>query len=201
MACIRKRRGKWVVDYRDPPGHRRWVTCKTKREAEKVLAEKLQEAGQPRKSAVDPNVTVSEYAVRWLSLREISLKRRTLRSYEENLRIHILPVFGRAKVRLLTRGHIKSFLVSKLNEGLSRNTVRLIHATLRALVNSAIDDGVIYHNAADKLGRQLRLASSPTEREAEVKAFDREQLRLFGNRESEGTRVLSTLLYLGANGA
>lgn len=31
MACIRKRRGKWVVDYRDGAGVRRWVTCETRR--------------------------------------------------------------------------------------------------------------------------------------------------------------------------
>jgi len=28
MACIRKRRGKYVVDYRDDVGARRWVTWK-----------------------------------------------------------------------------------------------------------------------------------------------------------------------------
>ena len=33
MACVRKRRGKWVVDYRDGAGIRRWVTCETRRDA------------------------------------------------------------------------------------------------------------------------------------------------------------------------
>ena len=33
MACIRKRRGKWVVDYRDGAGRRCWVTCNTREEA------------------------------------------------------------------------------------------------------------------------------------------------------------------------
>lgn len=179
MACVRRRRGRWVVDYRDTSGQRRWVTCSTKREAEKVLAEKLREAGQPTKAVVDLNITVSEYAARWLSLLENNVKPRTLRSYEENLRIHLLPLFGRTKLRLLARGRIKSFLVAKRKEGLSRNTVRIIHATLRAMLNYAIDDGVIIHNPADKLGRQLRLTSSPTERDSEIKAFDRLQLTRF----------------------
>jgi len=179
MACVRKRRGKWVVDYRDPSGQRRWVTCSTKREAEKVLAEKLREAGQPTKSVVELNIAVSEYAARWLSLLESNVKPRTLRSYEENLRIHLLPSFGRTKLRLLARGRIKSFLVAKRKARLSRNTVRLIHATLRAMLNYAIDDGVIIHNPADRLGRQLRLTSSPTERDSEIKALDRLQLRRF----------------------
>jgi hypothetical protein len=38
MACIRKRRGKWVADYRDPSGQRRWITRDTRKEAEVALA-------------------------------------------------------------------------------------------------------------------------------------------------------------------
>ena len=118
---------------RDPSGRRRWVTCETKREAEKVLAEKLREAGHPTKAAVDPNVTIAQYGDRWLALRENSLKPTTLKSYAEKLRLHIVPRFGRIKLRLLSRGHIKTFLTDKQSDSLSRNTVRLIHATLRAI--------------------------------------------------------------------
>jgi hypothetical protein len=38
MGCIRKRRGKWVADYRDPSGRRRWITRDTRKEAETALA-------------------------------------------------------------------------------------------------------------------------------------------------------------------
>ena len=38
MACIRRRRGKWVADYRDPSGHRRWITRDTRKEVETALA-------------------------------------------------------------------------------------------------------------------------------------------------------------------
>jgi len=31
MACIRKRRGKWVIDYRDAMGKRRWETVEGNR--------------------------------------------------------------------------------------------------------------------------------------------------------------------------
>src|SRR5262245_13982625 len=37
LECVRKRCGRWVVDYRDPSGVRRWITCQTRREAESVL--------------------------------------------------------------------------------------------------------------------------------------------------------------------
>lgn len=38
MGCVRKRRGKWVADYRDPSGRRHWVTRDTRKEAEAALA-------------------------------------------------------------------------------------------------------------------------------------------------------------------
>ena len=33
MACVRKRRGKYVVDWRDGTGRRRWTTFYRKRDA------------------------------------------------------------------------------------------------------------------------------------------------------------------------
>ena len=71
MACIRKRRGKYVVDYRDGAGIRRWVTCETRGEAETVLVDKSREARQPTRPVVDPNITMSAYVERWL--REIAV--------------------------------------------------------------------------------------------------------------------------------
>ncbi|MBN1903967.1 MAG: hypothetical protein JW927_02620 [Deltaproteobacteria bacterium] len=40
MACIKKRRGRWVIDFYDQHGKRRWNTLKegaTKSEANKVM--------------------------------------------------------------------------------------------------------------------------------------------------------------------
>ncbi len=52
MACIvkgekRGRPGKWLVDYRDSAGIRRWKTFSTKREAETFRDEASREARQP----------------------------------------------------------------------------------------------------------------------------------------------------------
>ncbi len=82
-------------------------------------------------------------------------------------------------MRHLTRGRIKAFLVAKLSAGGARNTVRIIHATLRALLNAAVDDGLLLANPATRLGRQLRLAATPRLRQEAIKAMTREQLGTF----------------------
>src|SRR6267143_5086925 len=140
MACIRKRRGKWVVDYRDAAGIRRWATCKSRRLAEAVLAERLDESRQPRQPAVDPDIQLSDYANRWLDLVAATVKPRTLEGYRQLLRLHLIPQFGSTKVRLLHKGQIKVAMATKLNSGLAQNTVRLILAVLRVLLNAAVDD-------------------------------------------------------------
>ena len=172
-------RGKWVVDYRDTLGRRRWVTCQARREAEAILEEKLRASRQPTRPVVDLDITAKSYSERWLTLIAASVKPRTLESYDRTLKLHILPVFGDVKIRQLHKGQVKALLAEKLATGLSRNSVRIIHATLRAMLNGAVDDGVILANPADKLGRQLRLVQPGKTRQEETKAFTRDQLSLF----------------------
>jgi integrase len=179
MACVRKRRGRWGVDYRDGGGVRRWVTCPTRQDAEAVLAQRLMESRQASRSSVEPNITVGEYAERWLTVIGASLKPRTVESYAKNLDFHLLPRFRAVRVRNLQRGTIKSFLADKLQRGLARDTVRVIHATLRAMLNAAIDDGVLIANPAARLGRHLRLSAPPRQRQENIKAMTREQLAAF----------------------
>ena len=65
-----------------------------------------------------------------------------------------MPVFGDIRIRELQRGRIKAFLAYRLQER-ANNTVRLMHATLRVILNAAVDHGILVANPADKLGRAL----------------------------------------------
>lgn len=179
MACVRKRRGKWVVDYRDATGKRRWKTFEKQADAKAHCLEIEKDAKQPIIPTVDPEITLKEYAQRWLGFVKATRKAATWQSYEGNVRLHIEPSLGAIKVRMLQKSQIKQLLVEKSDDNLSRDSVRLVHATLRAMLNAAIDDGIIAHNPADKLGRQLRLAAKPKQRQDKIKALSREQLEDF----------------------
>jgi hypothetical protein len=50
-----------------------------------------------------------------------------------------------------------------------------MHATLRVILNAAVDDGLIVENPTDKLGRALKLVAKTRVRQEHVKAFDRAQ--------------------------
>ncbi len=213
MACIRKRRGRWVCDWRDGAGIRRWRTFDTKKAAEDFLDQERPKTRQWSRPVVDPNITVAEYKARWLDLIKPVVKPRTVHRYDELLTLHVIPVLGETKLQRLHRGRIKEFLAAKLSElkpvrptktatvqpdrtkalteeaqteattqkreTLARNTVRNIHAALRAMLRSAVDDGVLVVNPAEKLGRQLRLVTPKATRQEEIKAMTREQRRQF----------------------
>jgi integrase len=179
MACIRKRRSKWVVDYRDPLGRRRWETCETRKQAEGVLERVLHDSKQASLPAVNPDIRFAPYAESWLTLVASSLKPRSVDGYREKLKNHVLPAFGSLKIRDIHRARIKALLASKLEAQLSVDTVRLIHATLRVVLSAAVEDGILLANPALNLGRQLRLGRSRSARQENVRAFDRDQVARF----------------------
>ncbi len=182
MACVRKRRGRWVVDYRDGAGYRRWESFLTREEAQDRLAEVIPDSKQEMRPAVDPKITVKAYGERWLA--GLAVKPRTRQSYEKTLKLHVFPALGDVPVRRLHRAAIKDLLTAKLQPkgeatGLARNSVRIIQATLRALLNEAIEDGLIRVNPAARLGKQLRLVEPKRTRQQRIKALDRDQLDAF----------------------
>lgn len=123
--------------------------------------------------------TLAEYAERWLAtIRPPVVRPRTWKGYADLLRLHLLPALGAARLGALRRGDVKALLAAKLGAGLARDTVRLIHATLRALLNAAVDDEILVANPAAGLGRTLRLAAAPRERQAAVRgrALTRDQV-------------------------
>src|SRR5438552_5561768 len=147
MACIRKRRGKYVADWRDSTGRRHWRTCATRQEADDVLSDGVRDSRQARRCAVDPRVTVAEYAQGWLREIAATVKPSSLRVYENCLRLHLLPTLGHRKVRQLHRKGIKTLLVEKLEEGMAREHVRLVHATLRAMLSPCLRAAVLCRRA------------------------------------------------------
>lgn len=175
-GCVVYRRGKWVVDYYDRAGKRKWITCLS-REAAKDKLEEIRRERKSTSAARKPDVEFAEYSAAWL--RGAQIQPKTRHSYGQILRLHLVPAFGAVPLREIQRAALKDFLSEKLAEGMSRNSVRLLYATLRVILNEAIEDEILDRNPALKLGRKLRLSTAPSQREEEIKALDRDQMAAF----------------------
>jgi hypothetical protein len=75
VTCIRKRRGRYVVDFRDMFGIRRWITCDTKAAADAALERALAESRAPRRSAADRDITLRDFASHFLRSAAATVKR------------------------------------------------------------------------------------------------------------------------------
>lgn len=176
MACVRRWRGAWCVDFRDGSGKRIIQRAESKQEAQEKLAEIMRGL---KVGSYDPTLAkthLEEYAPKWLQMKQAEVKPSTLTSYEYALRVHILPDLGKHQLGKLTREAIKAFLGKKNESGLSRDTVRVLHATLRALLEEAVESGIVPVNVARRAGKFVK---GKADRGEKIQFFSRDELALF----------------------
>jgi len=175
-----KKAGTWVVDFYDAAGVRHRYFRATKKEARKLedqlRVEKWRQQREGLPLAELRDMTVAEYGERWLRESASRLKARTLRSYTGLFRFHIAPAFGQMKVAQLHRSHVKRLLVEKHEKGLSKDTIRLIRATISAMYAAAVDDGVAVVNPAALPRRAKALGRSP---KADIRPLSETELAAF----------------------
>jgi integrase len=109
--------------------------------------------------------TFAQYSERWV-LETIAPHRkpRTEEFYRRVLALHLVPVLGRLLLSEITREQVRALIASKSASGLSRLTVRNIVATLRAVLNQAVEDGALAVNPAIRFGRHLQHRHDPRAR-------------------------------------
>jgi hypothetical protein len=92
----------------------------------------------------DPQwLTFSEYLGRWLSdTVRYQVSQGNYERYERTCRNHLLPFFGRLRLRDLTPAHVRAFKARKLDEGLHPNTVGGMQGVLSGALNQAVDEGL-----------------------------------------------------------
>jgi integrase len=84
------------------------------------------------------------------------------------------------KVKDLRRARLKALLVGKLQQGYAKGTIRLINAGLRAMLNEAVEENIIFLNPSLKIGKTLKVEGQEAKKgRKEPKAFTREQLSAF----------------------
>lgn len=157
MACVRRRRGKWCLDYRDQQGRRHWETTSGNRKAaDRLLAQRLQEIGRGTYAPVREQVTFDEAAASFLAHCEGQVRDTTLKDYACCLRLHLTPYFSGWKLRAIQRHCVEAFRARLLDKGIPR-TVNKCLTLLGQLCRYAIRHGWLETNPAE--GTRLRMGS------------------------------------------
>ena len=159
MASVVRRRRKdgsfsYYARFRDGRGKDVWEKCVSAKDAKARAAEaevELARSGGHWTPAA--KVTVQEYAERWLDEHGHTLRPRTLAGYRRVFERDLLPEFGRLPLAALNRAQIKRYMASRAAEGKKANTVRNSIAPMRAMLSSALEDGLVRENVALRLPR------------------------------------------------
>lgn len=110
MACVVKRRGKYVLDYYDQNGKRRWETTNgSKKEAELLLAQRVQEVERGDFQSRRDQPTFDDLADAYIENARASVRDITAAEYEAGIRRHILPYFNGRRVRAIARRDVEAF--------------------------------------------------------------------------------------------
>jgi integrase len=154
MACVTKRRGKWVLDFRDQHGRRRWETYETKREAEDARAERRGQVKHRRYRAPSELPTFSAVAADWFGTK-MDRAPATIDGWRNHIRHHLDPVFGPRRIDLIELVDIERFKNAEQQKS-SRVSVNSYLTTLAAIFTYAQAHRYIQHNPAKFVGRVKR---------------------------------------------
>ena len=151
MACVRKWRGSWVVDWRDPSGKRFIETVEGDRDAaEQRLAEIVKTGKQP----ASKRLTFKEYGEWWLeNCAKSAVKESTYQEYEAVLKNHVCPLLGSKPFVKVNRSMIRELIAAKKKEGFSQSTIRNMMAPVRGMFFQAMEDGTAHNNPAARIGK------------------------------------------------
>jgi integrase len=140
MACIAKRRGRYVIDFYDNQGKRRWQTLKkgtTKKKAREILRDiedRINKGTYIHKSAMP---SFSQVAKDWLEHKKTNLRASTWSTYEGHTRNHFNEL-DNIIINRITIADIEKFITERQDQGMNILSLRKILVSLGQIFAYAV---------------------------------------------------------------
>lgn len=152
-SIYRRRDGYWVAQIKVETisGKKtRYRYAKTKKEARQKLREAVAEVSKYGNQIVPDSgsLTLGQYLENWLESHKRKIKQRTYESYEQTIRLHIVPLIGSKKLSKLNPLDVENLYSERLSSGVSEHRVRYIHITLHNALKHAVRLCLIASNPA-----------------------------------------------------
>ena len=172
-GSVVQRSGSWYAVYRDG-ATQKWESAGTsKRAAEKLLAKRMNQINAGTYQEFE-KILFEEYSAKWLSdYAKVSVKRSTFISYEDIVRLHLNPRFGKQYLHRISAADVQKFVSEKItNEELSPKTVINILIPLKEMFKHAVVWGLIKRDPTIYVKR-------PRVETEEMDFLNPEEIRLF----------------------
>lgn len=132
------------------------------------------------------DITVAEYADKWLKTYKSVKELNTRKMYEDCLETHIKPELGEIKLSQLLGSDIQLMIAERMNK---RRTCEIIYMTMHQIVKRAIKDGILHQDICEDV-------ELPKKKKTKKRALtETEKKALFNADFDLADRVLVYLLY------
>jgi integrase len=158
MACISKRRGRWVMDFYDQHGKRQRVTLPegtTKTQAREELRAIEEMVAKETFLPAKKTPLFSEVAKDWLDFKKPRLRETIWEVYEGYTRNHFQDLDA-LKINRITIATVEKFITDRQAQGMNIGTLRKILVTLGQILSYSVKNKYIDFNP-------LREAERPRE--------------------------------------
>jgi integrase len=165
--------GRWVarvdLGWEDGKRQRKAFYGRTRREAAAKLTKALRDVQQGA-ALPDERQTVAQYLERWLEHKRSRLRPRAWLTYEQAIRLHLLPGLGKIPIARLTPAQVDRWFREHQTSGASARNIRYARTVLRAALSQARKWRLVNDNAA-------ALVDAPRHEAKEIQPLTPEQAR------------------------
>ncbi len=155
MAKVSKRRGRYVIDYYDPHGKRRWLTM-PKESTLKQSKDKLREIEDGLARGVLLPVkqvpTFKEVAESWIAHKKANVRSSTLTMYNSHVLNHFETV-NHVRINRITVAMVEKFIADQRGKGVSLPTLKKILISFGQVFKYAIRHRYVDHNPVSEAER------------------------------------------------
>jgi integrase len=148
MACIAKRRGRYVIDFYDNTGKRRWKTLPKdarKKDANRALRD-IEAKLEKGIYLPDKNVpTFKIVGIDWLQHKTLNVRESTSVMYERHLRLHFNEI-NKLKINRITIATVEKFISKRQKDGMNITMLRKLIVTFNQVMNYAVRHRLIDYN-------------------------------------------------------
>jgi integrase len=171
---VYRRGARYVVRYRDASGRQRQRSARTLDEARKLRSALTADVARGEHRELS-RVRFADYVPSWCDTftgrTGTGIRAQTLARYRRDLERFAVPALGRRRLVEIEPRDVKALAASLADRGLSPASVRNVMAPLRALLATAVEEGLIRHNPAAGLRLASKAATLVEDDDGPVKAL------------------------------
>ncbi len=177
MATVSKRRGRYVLDFYDHEGKRKWKTMPkgtTLKIAKKELRELEDQLAKGNYISTQKIPIFNQTALEWLDHKKLNIRASTWAVYEGHTRNHF-DEFNNIKINQITIQRVEKFIKKRQADGMNISTLRKIIVSLRQIFSLAVKRGYCHQNPLDYADMPKRQGNE-TDNEDKIRILNRAEI-------------------------